>query len=76
MAYEDEDEDEGEVRKPKRRVMRVWGLRRRLPDEWSSGMPCLFGTRQGAEENRDPDEELVYVRVEILRTAKAKRGNG
>jgi hypothetical protein len=35
-----------------------WGLLRK-PD----GMPCLFGSRQDAEENRDTDEYAVEVRV-------------
>jgi hypothetical protein len=35
-----------------------WGLLRK-PD----GMPCLFGSKQDAEENRDYDEYAVEVRV-------------
>ena len=50
-----------------RRVMRVWGVRQR---NWGNPVPCLFGTRQDAEESRDPDEDLVLVRVEILRTIR------
>ena len=48
--------------------MRVWGVRRQNGSDYS--IPCLFGSRENAEENRDPDEDLVLVRVEILSTVQ------
>lgn len=37
-----------------------------------SRIPCLFYSRDDAEENRDHDERLVDVRVQILREVKPK----
>lgn len=46
-----------------------WGLLRK-PD----GMPCLFGSRQDAEDNRDYDEYLVEVRVHPASAIALLRG--
>ena len=32
-----------------------------------NGMPCLWGRKRDAAEQKDPDERLVYVRVRVIR---------
>lgn len=57
-------------RAARRRVMRVWGV---IPSaRQEARVPCLAGSRLDAEDLQEPDEDIVLVRVEILRTVKHK----